>query len=229
MMSSSTTNNSINYDSFPVHQLPFIPTTQPPSDSNLSKHNYANLRLDIKHNNKKHNKSKSGQRSATVISHATRIEPTNLSYKDLLRKHQFTPSAGSCSASPMKQSFDSITLNEDSLNLCNGNQQQQPLKSERAAFLKRPIIEEPKKSVSAYQLFAKSVRTERPHTIPSGYSQSKALSILWTNMDQNEKDEWTKKSEQEKIKYHHQKEEWLNYVSDAKRLVCSVAMLHSSV
>ena len=198
------------------------------NSKHVSSH-HANLRIDIKHNNhsshsSSHSHSHQHGLGAPPISHATRIQQTNLTYTDLLRKHQFTPSGGSVSQSPMKQSFENFHLDDlqshhpHSHDTQHQNEALSRLEAERERFRRKPIIEEPKKNVTGYQLFAKWKRTQN---LQNGYhSQSKAISLAWSELSQSEKDEWNKKSEQAKIQYHHEKEQWLKYVEEAKRLVC---------
>eukprot|EP01084_Bolivina_argentea_P158465 276035_1 len=206
----------------------------PSYPSFTSTSNYANLRENTENsnpnNNKNNNKSKhkplSQQTSSSTISHATRIEPTNLSYKDLLRKHQFTPQSGDSTpqTSPMKQEFDLNNNNNNNKssntnnNIISNKDNMTPLELEIATFRCKPIIEEPKKPVSGYQLFAKWKRREKPDEIDNNYPQSKALSIEWNALTQQQRDAWNKKSDQEKLQYQHNKELWLKYVKEAKTL-----------
>ena len=206
--------------------------SSPPTDvsKKSSSTNHANLRVDIKNLNdhkssssssssSSHSSSSSSSSSTSTsssstarpISHATRIPQTNLSYKELLRKHQFTPSGGSSSTSPMKQSFETLNLNNNNNNNNKINNKLLTLESQIEAFKKKPIIEEPKKITTGYQLFGKWKKQEREngHSCPQ-----------WNELDQSQKDEWNKKSEQAKIQYHHEKEIWLKYVEEANRLVC---------
>eukprot|EP00485_Elphidium_margaritaceum_P011766 CAMPEP_0202693042 /NCGR_PEP_ID=MMETSP1385-20130828/7264_1 /ASSEMBLY_ACC=CAM_ASM_000861 /TAXON_ID=933848 /ORGANISM="Elphidium margaritaceum" /LENGTH=440 /DNA_ID=CAMNT_0049348671 /DNA_START=269 /DNA_END=1588 /DNA_ORIENTATION=+ len=91
------------------------------------------------------------------------------------------------------------------------------LDAERAAFRRKAIIEEPKKNVTAYQLYSKWKRTQKSPTSKS-YPAAKAISLAWTELSQSEKDEWSKKSEQAKVHYNHKMQQWLQYVEEAKRL-----------
>ena len=188
----------------------------------LSPPNYAKLRIDCKNNNSENNSnshSKSSSLSSTTapaISHATRIPQTNLSYKELLHQHQFTPSGGSSSTSPMKQSFETLDLNAmQQSNNHNNHNTEMSLESQREAFLRKPIIEEPKKSVTGYQLFAKWKKTHKLNN-----ANNKSLSAAWNELSQLQKEEWNKKSEKAKMDYHHEKEIWQKYVQEAKTLVC---------
>eukprot|EP01084_Bolivina_argentea_P132291 233463_1 len=166
----------------------------PVSTTSFTNDNYAILR-----------KNKQSIKNAPPISHATRIEPTNLSYKDLLRKHQFTPTI-----KDQKELDEDSKLNEFELNhksvIDQTHTKLPQLEFEREQFRRKPIIEEPKKNISGYQLFAKWKRTEKPESICSDYPQSKALSIAWNELQQHEKDEWAKKSQEAKTEYIHQKQ-----------------------
>ena len=180
----------------------------------------ANLRINRKHGHFRSVPSRSPPKKskkvpikkcgrAKPISHATRIEPTNLSYKDLLRKHEFTPSGDSSSRSPMKESFNSFTATTSSF-----KSNPSPLELSREEFRKRPIVEEPKKNVTGYQLFARWTRAQNEHK-----TSSKDISIAWAHLTDSEKHEWIKQSDAAKKEYHRQKQLWMDYVQEARRLV----------
>ena len=130
---------------------------------------------------------------------------------DLLRKHEVTPSGESSSRSPMKESFESSTASPLS---SNSYPNSTPLDRSREEFRRKPIVEEPKRNVTGYQLFARWKRAQNEHK-----TSSKAISAAWAQLTDVEKDEWIKQSDAAKKEYHRQKELFMDYCQEARRLV----------
>jgi len=178
----------------------------------------ANLRIGTAAESKHHLRPqhhKAGR--AKPISHATRIEPTNLSYKDLLRKHEFTPSGDSSSRSPLKDAFHSLSAAPMPPSLKQHKPTPSPLELSISEFRRRPIVEEPKKNVSGYNLFAKWRRSQNREK-----TASKVIAAEWGKMGESEKNKWLQQSECSKKEYLRKKQQWMDYVEEARRLGISV-------